>query len=93
MNPQEETFISNFKSRRSPWHYEFNNSYFINNFTACKWYEQVGHIRQRKILKLLLQRFVINATPTNLGYLSIHQKLGHNCIKIDRETVGDVCKL
>ena len=30
---------------------------------------------------------------TNLGYLSIHQKLGHNCIKIDRETVGDVCKL
>ena len=63
MNPQEETFISNFKSRRSPWHYDCNNSYFINNFTACKWYEQVGHIRQRKILKLLLQRFVINATP------------------------------
>ena len=70
MNPQEETFISNFKSRRSPWHYDCNNSYFINNFTACKWYEQVGHIRQRKILKLLLQRFVINATPPPPFYKS-----------------------
>ena len=35
----------------------------------------------------------IYGPSTNLGYLSIHQKLGHNCIKIDRETVGDVCKL
>ena len=35
----------------------------------------------------------IYGSSTNLGYLSIHQKLGHNCIKTDRETVGDVCKL
>ena len=44
MHPQEEIFISNFKSRRIPEHHDWNSSYFVNNFILRKWYEQVGHI-------------------------------------------------